>query len=220
MKADAFGAKFRVNHVDVVALEMASLGHSGSQAPQLMQSWVIFVAMGLGVLMPLRLSAAGKYSEGCPGGVNRRQLFGGFRAQIVRERGRVRRDHEISRLTLGILAAALLGVASGCGRDIGAACTASINCSQMGDRVCDTSMPGGYCSVFSCEPDTCPTEAACIAFRQWPSAVSACEDPSDTRMLRTFCMVYPRPPLGERLAHLLELLAHPPAPMPSATNRR
>ena len=93
------------------------------------------------------------------------------------------------RLTLGILAAALLGVASGCSPDIGASCTTSINCSQMGDRVCDTSMPGGYCTVFSCEPDTCPTEAACIAFHQWPSAVTACEDPTDTRMIRTFCMV-------------------------------
>ena len=94
------------------------------------------------------------------------------------------------RSTLGILAAALLGVASGCSPDIGASCTTSINCSQMGDRVCDTSMPGGYCTQFSCEPDTCPEEAACIAFRQWPSAVTACQDPSDTRMLRTFCMVH------------------------------
>ncbi len=92
------------------------------------------------------------------------------------------------RPTLGFVAAALLFALSGCSADIGASCSTSINCSQMGDRVCDTSMPGGYCTVFSCEPDTCPTEAACIAFRQLPSAVLGCQDPNDTRMMRTFCM--------------------------------
>ena len=95
-----------------------------------------------------------------------------------------------ARLTFGILAAALLVGALGCSPDIGASCSTSINCSQMGDRACDTTMPGGYCTQFNCEPDTCPTEAACVAFRQYPSAVSACQDPNDTRMIRTFCMVH------------------------------
>ena len=94
------------------------------------------------------------------------------------------------RRTLGFLAAAALLIVFGCSPDIGAGCQTSINCSQMGDRACDTTQPGGYCTIFNCEPDTCPSEAACIAFRQQPSAVPACEDPSDTRMLRTFCLVH------------------------------
>jgi hypothetical protein len=93
------------------------------------------------------------------------------------------------RLPLGYLAFALLGLVSGCTPDIGAACTTSTNCSSQGDRTCDTTMPGGYCTIPNCEPDTCPSEASCVAFRQWPSAVAACQDPTDTRMLRTFCMV-------------------------------
>ena len=122
------------------------------------------------------------------GGVNRYRLFGCFSAQIVRQRGKVAPTMN-DRRTLGFLAATLMLIASGCSPDIGASCTTSINCSQMGDRACDTSMPGGYCTVFNCEPDTCPTEAACVAFRQYPSALAACKDPSDIRMLRTFCMV-------------------------------
>jgi hypothetical protein len=122
------------------------------------------------------------------GGVNRYRLFGCFSAQIVRQRGKVAPPMN-DRRTFGFLAAALMLIAVGCSPDIGASCTTALNCSQQGDRACDTSMPGGYCTIFNCEPDTCPTEAACVAFRQWPSAIAACEDPNDTRMLRTFCMV-------------------------------
>jgi len=94
------------------------------------------------------------------------------------------------RLLLGFFAFVLLSAVSGCSPDIGAACKTSLNCSQQGDRTCDTTMPGGYCTVPNCEPDTCPSEAACVGFRQWPSSLPACQDPSDTRMLRTFCMVH------------------------------
>jgi len=166
--------------------EMASFGHSGSQAPQLMQSWVIFVAMGSGIFA-VEIGGSVGVLEASYGGVNRYRLFGCFSAQIVRQRGKVAPPMN-DRRTLGFLAAALMLIASGCSPDIGASCTTSINCSQMGDRACDTSMPGGYCTIFNCEPDTCPSESACIAFRQWPSAIVACQDPNDTRMLRTFCM--------------------------------
>jgi len=94
------------------------------------------------------------------------------------------------RLPVGFLALTLIGAVVGCSPDIGDSCRTSLNCSQQGDRTCDTTMPGGYCTVPNCEPDTCPTEAACVAFRQWPSIVPACQDPSDTRMMRAFCMVH------------------------------
>ncbi len=89
---------------------------------------------------------------------------------------------------LGLLAVVVLCALAGCSPDIGAACTQSIDCSQQGDRTCDTTSPGGYCTIPNCEPDTCPSEAACVGFRQFPSSVPACQDPNDTRMLRTFCM--------------------------------
>jgi hypothetical protein len=91
---------------------------------------------------------------------------------------------------LGFLAAACLLALSGCTADIGDACSTSTNCSSSGDRACDTTSPGGYCTIFNCEPDTCPSEAGCIAFRQQVSLNPACKDPTDTRMMRTFCMVH------------------------------
>src|SRR5687768_17386078 len=59
---------------------------------------------------------------------------------------------------------ALLAAATGCAPEIGDDCTTSIDCSQLGDRLCDTSQPDGYCTIFNCEPDQCPEEAVCIAF--------------------------------------------------------
>lgn len=106
---------------------------------------------------------------------------------ILLRRGKVAPTMK-DRTPLGLLAFIALCLGNACSPDIGAACTTSINCSQQGDRTCDTTMPGGYCTVPNCEPDTCPTEAACVGFRQWPSSVPACQDPNDTRMLRSFCM--------------------------------
>lgn len=55
-----------------------------------------------------------------------------------------------------------------------------------GDRLCDTTQPGGYCTVFNCEPDTCPEEAQCIAFDT--ELDPSCVDQSRARFERTFCM--------------------------------
>jgi len=91
---------------------------------------------------------------------------------------------------LGFLALAVSSALAGCTPDIGASCSTALNCSQMGDRSCDTSLPGGYCTKFGCEPDTCPSESGCIAFRQQVSTNPACHDSDDSRMIRTFCMVH------------------------------
>jgi hypothetical protein len=84
--------------------------------------------------------------------------------------------------------AALLSVVVGCQAKIGDKCAIGIDCSQTGGRVCDTSLPGGYCTVPNCEPDICPEEAACIAFVLAPSTASACAATSDSREIRSFCM--------------------------------
>lgn len=83
--------------------------------------------------------------------------------------------------------AALL-VAAGCAPKIGKKCSLSTDCSQLGDRLCDTTQPDGYCTIFSCEPDTCP-EAVCVGFdSQIDPACGAEQGIQTARFQRTFCM--------------------------------
>jgi hypothetical protein len=81
---------------------------------------------------------------------------------------------------------ALLGLA-GCTPSIGDKCTLSTDCSIRGDRLCDTSQPGGYCTIFNCRGDLCPDQAACVLFN---AAIQGCgyNDRTPSRTGRTFCM--------------------------------
>jgi hypothetical protein len=76
----------------------------------------------------------------------------------------------------------------GCQPKIGDSCNLATDCSESGDRICDDTVPGGYCTTPNCEPDSCAEEAACIGFRQSASSLGICEDPNQMRTLRTFCM--------------------------------
>lgn len=77
--------------------------------------------------------------------------------------------------------------ALGCTPSIGDKCSSSTDCSLRGDRLCDTTQPGGYCTVFNCEPNNCPEEAQCVAFNSQLDPV--CTETQDTpRFQRTFCM--------------------------------
>lgn len=81
--------------------------------------------------------------------------------------------------------AALLAL--GCKPEIGDECSVSTDCSNVGDRLCDTTQPGGYCTIFNCEPGTCPEEAICVAFYTSDSLV--CRDPQEEdRLQRTYCL--------------------------------
>ena len=53
---------------------------------------------------------------------------------------------------------------AGCGDEIGDECIVGSDCSPNGDRSCDTSSRGGYCTIQGCDYNTCPDEAACIRF--------------------------------------------------------
>ena len=81
-------------------------------------------------------------------------------------------------------------ILSGCQPLIGDDCRVDTDCSQLGDRVCDTSQPGGYCSQFNCKPESCPEgEAICVAFSSELSSVRGCQDPNrPSPFERTFCM--------------------------------
>jgi hypothetical protein len=79
----------------------------------------------------------------------------------------------------------------GCTPKIGDSCTVSTNCSATGDRLCDITQPGGYCTVFNCEPGTCPADSVCINFGSNLSSVAPaqCSPAQGTSPYqRSFCM--------------------------------
>ena len=80
---------------------------------------------------------------------------------------------------LAVVMAALLG----CRPEIGDECKLSTDCSITGDRLCDTSQPGGYCTQFNCEAGSCPSEAICVEFH-------GTKDGTDSRFARRFCVRY------------------------------
>ncbi len=99
--------------------------------------------------------------------------------------------HSVSPSFWGLAVAALLGLGSmACQPEIGDECSTSTDCSTSGDRLCDTSQPGGYCTQFNCGAGTCPEdEGICIGFYASTSTLAACRDESaGSRFARSFCM--------------------------------
>jgi hypothetical protein len=93
-----------------------------------------------------------------------------------------------ARSSLFVAALAIaLGAAVGCKPSVGDSCKLSTDCSVTGDRLCDTSMPDGYCTIFNCNPNNCPDEAVCVEFHQGQPRFSRrfclkqCGSPSDCR---------------------------------------
>jgi hypothetical protein len=88
------------------------------------------------------------------------------------------------------LLCALAAVAAGCKPKIGDDCRLSTDCSAAGDRLCDITAPSGYCTIYNCEPGTCPAdESLCVEFGSQRSPVSACADKqSPSPYGRAFCM--------------------------------
>jgi hypothetical protein len=65
------------------------------------------------------------------------------------------------RLALGVGALAALAA---CGRSIGDSCSTNAECSANGDRTCDMSQPGGYCTIEGCDANSCPSDSICVRF--------------------------------------------------------
>ncbi len=82
---------------------------------------------------------------------------------------------------------ALFAFLTACTPSIGDKCVLSTDCSLRGDRLCDTSQPGGYCTIFNCRGNLCPDKAVCAEFDQ---SVQGCmyNDRTPSRTGRTFCM--------------------------------
>ncbi|HEX6277793.1 MAG TPA: hypothetical protein VFZ53_32345 [Polyangiaceae bacterium] len=90
-------------------------------------------------------------------------------------------------LRLGFVLALFLAA---CRPEIGDPCETSVDCSPVGDRICDiTQEPTGYCTIFNCEPDECPEEAVCVKFGNERSPLEGCDDPLGAGpYARTYCL--------------------------------
>ncbi len=69
----------------------------------------------------------------------------------------------------------LLAALAACGSEIGDECSVSTDCSNTGARICDINSPGGYCTVFGCDWDTCSDEAVCVRFFSVSSTNLLCD---------------------------------------------
>ena len=87
------------------------------------------------------------------------------------------RIETIARFALAV--AVVATVASGCARKIGDECTTAADCNPNGTRSCDSSQPGGYCTIQGCDETSCPDESACIRYFPAQYLTKAC-DPSAT----------------------------------------
>ncbi len=67
-------------------------------------------------------------------------------------------------LALRCLGAAACLLVFGCSHNVGDACQSNVDCDPTGGRFCDTSAPGGYCTIDGCDVATCPSEAVCVRF--------------------------------------------------------
>ncbi|HEX3697561.1 MAG TPA: hypothetical protein VH374_19470 [Polyangia bacterium] len=65
-------------------------------------------------------------------------------------------------LALMVLGLCALAASAGCARKVGDGCTTSTDCDPNGNRVCDLSQPGGYCTIDGCDNTSCPTDSVCI----------------------------------------------------------
>jgi hypothetical protein len=84
---------------------------------------------------------------------------------------------------------AFVGVIWGCQPEIGDDCSNASDCSVQEQRTCDTTLPGGYCTVLGCDADTCPDEASCVAFQSVLSIAPECASfQARPRLQRSLCM--------------------------------
>jgi hypothetical protein len=72
-----------------------------------------------------------------------------------------RRGIAFAATTLAVAAAVTFG---GCGHFIGDPCNSNVDCSPAGDRFCDKSALGGYCTIEGCDVNTCPDFEPCVRF--------------------------------------------------------
>jgi hypothetical protein len=80
--------------------------------------------------------------------------------------------------------------ASACAPSIGGSCTQSSDCSVQGNRACDSSQPGGYCTVINCTPNSCPDNAVCTTFGTSLPGCFYNDYDAPSRTARSLCMAH------------------------------
>lgn len=80
----------------------------------------------------------------------------------------------------------MLGLVA-CQPSIGDRCQLSTDCSRRGDRLCDTSQPEGYCTLFNCYGESCPDDSVCV---QFAGTIPGCtyDDRRPSRVGRSMCL--------------------------------
>jgi len=78
----------------------------------------------------------------------------------------------------------------GCTPTVGDRCNSSTDCSVQGNRTCDTSQPGGYCTVLGCTANSCPNSAACVVFRVSIPGCAYDDYHAPARTGRALCMAH------------------------------
>lgn len=70
---------------------------------------------------------------------------------------------------------ALLGLSTACAPEIGDKCRNHRDCAGVEQRSCDTSTPGGYCTIMDCDRNGCPNEAVCVNFGEISACMRRCD---------------------------------------------
>ncbi len=92
-------------------------------------------------------------------------------------------------MRLALLLLSLVALA-GCQPEIGDSCDVDSDCSQSGERICDSTQAGGYCTIFGCDPTSCPEdESVCIGFGTTTTTAGDCNGSGNVSpYARNFCM--------------------------------
>ncbi|HZS39614.1 MAG TPA: hypothetical protein VFF06_22435 [Polyangia bacterium] len=83
-----------------------------------------------------------------------------------------------------VLALSLVIATTACTHNLGDACGQNVDCSPAGDRFCDTSQIGGYCTVEDCDVATCPDNQPCVRF-----FTPILNEPCDPTKSATGCLI-------------------------------
>lgn len=72
--------------------------------------------------------------------------------------------------------AALIFALGACGAEIGDSCGTNLDCNpEATGRICDRSLPGGYCTIEGCDEGTCPEDSLCVRFFPVSGLTHTCE---------------------------------------------
>lgn len=83
-----------------------------------------------------------------------------------------------ARLFLALVASTML--LGGCVPGIGDGCKQDADCPS--EAICDSTAPGGYCTIPDCRPGDCPDRSICVEFdRDTSYCMKYCEGDSECR---------------------------------------